>query len=397
MIGGHRYTRRCRHCWHVDHFALPPLNKRVVYLDQFAISNMMMALNPNMKAHKAGRVDPKWRDLFHLTHRLVKFQLLACPESDFHRHESTLAPFAPQLKRMYELLSGGASFHNAGYIQQLQLHLSLEDWLQGRGDGSLRTDIHEIVFSDFNTWQDRLIISVNTKLPEDWIDESRRQREEVSTEIAAVFERWRAERKSYDETYREEVRGFGKGLVKAYLLHLSRFVRVAKGLEEPTLDLIGSSTVHTTLHLLDVLREAKVSEEQVWPKLLEYLVSDALEKVPFVRLTAMLYAAIARKAVAGQKRPPSKGMTSDVEMVATLLPYCDAMLVDNEIAGYLREEPIASEVARYGTTIFSPRTLDAMVDYLKDIEVGASPEHMEKVREVYGPDWGEPFDTVYDS
>ena len=27
MIGGVQYTRRCRECWHTDHYALPPLEK----------------------------------------------------------------------------------------------------------------------------------------------------------------------------------------------------------------------------------------------------------------------------------------------------------------------------------------------------------------------------------
>src|SRR5690348_16734239 len=33
MISGVRYTRRCRECWHADHYPLPPLEKKVIYLD----------------------------------------------------------------------------------------------------------------------------------------------------------------------------------------------------------------------------------------------------------------------------------------------------------------------------------------------------------------------------
>ena len=155
--------------------------------------------------------------------------------------------------------------------------------------------------------------------------------------------------------------------------------------------------MHTVLHLLDVLREAGVPDDQVWPRLLDYLASDSLGVVPSVKITAMLYAAIARKAIAGQRRPPSRGMTSDVAMVAAFLPYCDAMLLDNEIAGYLREEPIVRKVTRYNTRVFSSNTMELMMEYLRGIDASASPEHLEKVREVYGPGWEEPFETVYRS
>jgi hypothetical protein len=39
------YTRRCRACWFKAHVGLPPLSRKVVYIDQFAISDMMKTLN----------------------------------------------------------------------------------------------------------------------------------------------------------------------------------------------------------------------------------------------------------------------------------------------------------------------------------------------------------------
>jgi len=240
MISGRHYIRRCRDCWYAARCDLPSVSKHVVYLDQLAVSNMMMALNPNTEAHQAGRVDQRWLELFRLLDRLVKLQLIVCPESEFHRYESLVTPFFEQLKRMYELLSGRASFQHSSYIQQLQLHLHLENWLQGRGGDPIPINIRDVVFADFNGWQDRLIISVNTNFPLEVIDDFRRLRDETDVGLTAVFERWRAEGRRFEETYTDEVRGFGKGLVQAYLRHLARYARVARGLEEPTLDLLGS-------------------------------------------------------------------------------------------------------------------------------------------------------------
>ena len=52
MIGGQRYTRRCRECWFTESHKLPELNKKIIYLDQFAISDMMKAVNDKIGKRK---------------------------------------------------------------------------------------------------------------------------------------------------------------------------------------------------------------------------------------------------------------------------------------------------------------------------------------------------------
>lgn len=56
MVCEQHYVRRCRSCLTPVSIPLPTLRKRIVYLDQFAISNMMKRLNPATAAHRAGRV-----------------------------------------------------------------------------------------------------------------------------------------------------------------------------------------------------------------------------------------------------------------------------------------------------------------------------------------------------
>jgi hypothetical protein len=82
---------------------------------------MMLALNPETRAHQAGRVNQEWLELFRWLDRLVKGQLIACPESLFHQDESLVSRFRAPLKRMYEYLSGDTSFQDASYIDQSQL------------------------------------------------------------------------------------------------------------------------------------------------------------------------------------------------------------------------------------------------------------------------------------
>ena len=126
----------------------------------------------------------------------------------------------------------------------------------------------------------------------------------------------------------------------------------------------------------------------------EYLLSGSLDRMPYVRVGAMLWASVARSFVAGRIKAPTQGLVTDIRMVSGLLPYCDAMLLDGEIAGYLRDEPLASAVDGWAKA-FSPRTVDDLIAYLRDIEQSATAEHLALVEEVYGPIGGSYVEHLY--
>src|SRR5262249_50404659 len=90
-------------------FVLPRLIKKVIYLDQFALSNIMKALNPNTDAYKKG-MDSFWITLFKKLYRLVQYQMIVCPNSEVHEKESRVSSYFTALRRMNELLSGQVSF-----------------------------------------------------------------------------------------------------------------------------------------------------------------------------------------------------------------------------------------------------------------------------------------------
>lgn len=58
----------------------PPHFKKVIYLDQFAISEMVKALDTRSKAH--ARVNPFWQQVFEALERVCKLQLVVCPWSE---------------------------------------------------------------------------------------------------------------------------------------------------------------------------------------------------------------------------------------------------------------------------------------------------------------------------
>lgn len=96
------YVRKCDECRFTARYDLPEIRKTMIYLDQFAISGMMKALNPQDPRHEQARSEG-WLDLFEKLDRLSKLQLVVCPESPAHEVESLLyKPGFAELRRLYE-------------------------------------------------------------------------------------------------------------------------------------------------------------------------------------------------------------------------------------------------------------------------------------------------------
>src|SRR5579859_3877723 len=92
-VGPDNVHRRCRQCWRTDVLPLPPIQKKIIYLDQFAISNLML-----VRAKTEKPVLQFWHKLYEKLLHLSRLQLIVCPASAAHPLESTLAPNHEQLQ-----------------------------------------------------------------------------------------------------------------------------------------------------------------------------------------------------------------------------------------------------------------------------------------------------------
>jgi len=83
---------------------------------------------------------------------------------------------------------------------------------------------------------------------------------------------------------------------------------------------------------------------------------------------------------------------SDVSTIATVLPYCDAVLIDNEMRGLLELGPVRERLG-FETKAFSPQTLDAFLEYLASVEKDAPQGIAELARSMYGEP--EPYLAIF--
>jgi hypothetical protein len=404
ILSGHNsYTRRCRKCWHTATYALPEIRKKIIYLDQFVISNIVKVLDPGSRSHRRTLENPFWLEAYKKLDHLSKLQLIICPDSHFHYDESLLSGDPPydSLKDLYEHLSNGCTFYDYYAILRQQLDYCFWAYLNNDPDRDLELNANHVVYGDLHEWHELLRVSINSSPRPGEEEEVRNLRALQYQELVRAFEGWRSDGIQFDQSFMEEAAAWGRATIEVFASYLQRYaqlpLRFAEEVERtgtytPQLeDILPPPAAELIFGMLRLLGSCGISEVQALAKIGEYFQSPHLLKVPYIRLSSMLYASLARKAGAGRVKPPSPGTFTDVNAIASLLPYCDAIFVDNEMVGYLGDNPLRDEVAKYPARVFSLRSKDQFLDFLDSIEKEAHPFHLRMVKEVYGDNWGEPY------
>jgi hypothetical protein len=146
--------------------------------------------------------------------------------------------------------------------------------------------------------------------------------------------------------------------------------------------------------LLDAFARAGIAAEDGLERVRDFLFSGTLDRVPRIRIESLLWAGVAHQAAHGRRRPPNRGMMLDVTMVSSVLPYCDAILVDAEIRSLLEMGPVRDRVG-FPTLVFSKSTMGGLLDFLDSVERDAPGVVVSTAVSVYGePD---PYMTILDT
>lgn len=383
FVSDHSYTRRCKQCLASRPFRLPPLDRKIIYLDQFAISDLMKAGDPDSKARREGRLPPFWQELLAVLERLHRLQLIACPTSEFHEHESAVSPFREALRGLCSRFSAGVRFNEHISIEGGQIHEQVKRWVGGEDARVVPIERRYALLGDPTAWTDVFFVTVNIGDPEGYLDEVRRSRQEGEEFLRSIFDRWKQEQGTFQHYFGEESRRWGLAAPGEYANHLLRLLMAHSGAGPMTLDLaFPSGAVEVVRVVQHTLERAGVQPADIWPRTCEYLASDLLDYLPSNRLRASLWAVLASQAK-DRSEPPNRGMSNDVQMLSTLLPYCDAMLIDRECHGLFKNIP-ASHRPQYPCKVFSASNKDAFLEYLREIEASVSTEHMTTLRDLYG-------------
>jgi hypothetical protein len=369
-VGPTFYRKRCRVCMRDQSHELPTLApKRVLYLDQLAISNL---LKTTLKEHshkftedRAATQSGYWPRLLDRLERLVHLNLLVCPRSSIHELEAAFDDrLSGHLRSFHEQLAANVQFEHQLTVERFQLEMSCVAWLNSREPESLGRG--EVVRGRLDAWLDRFVVNAYYPVTPDEISRLRAERDRIDGGLQGSFVRWRDEGpREFDALFGEQVDAYGPGFVS-----------------------------HEYLSEMKIGLRARMESHGVPPaqwseQMNAFLRSEAAKKTHFARIAAGMLGALAWRAGRNQLAPPTRGLRADLRAISTYLPYADAMFVDNECARLLKDVPLRDQLP-YSTRIFSIDSRDELLDWLTEIEDQAPPGHLDLVEHVYGPSWLKP-------
>lgn len=396
LMGRNSYTRRCRECWFDKSYKLPSLDKKLIYIDQFVLSNIAKSLNSELG--KGKKFDKWYVDLFSKLDILSKSQLIVCPDSEFHRQESL--PYAfKTLKRLYEHLSHGVTFYDLSTISRFQISKDFKKFV-GKSKDEKEITCDDLLHGDRNEWQDRLLVTVDWRIDPNEIEMLKKQRELITENSRLFFEYWSNEKHTkFKDLFVRVANEYGRDTVKHYLDYLAKQIASTAGhykLTESDILLSVMSSENVLVHNLYKYIPDLSYEKQV-EVVTSYLQSDRLHGVQFNEIKSLLWAAIEFQIITkGRRSPPNAGMVSDIEMVSALLPYVDAIFVDNDMRNILEFREVKKVLQKYKAKVFSPSNKNDFFGYLDEIEVSTPNSIKEKVIEVYGKNFLKPYLEIFE-
>jgi hypothetical protein len=391
-IHGDRVLRRCRDCWYSHNVPLPPLRKKIIYLDQFVISEFAKLKNPQARGHEKVRANPFWQEAYDLLFQLRQLQMICCPDSWSHQQESRISTINADLKKMYENLSGGITFESFDGIKSFQIAELARSWVEKR-EPLFDFNARRVLSSDPDEWNQRYYITFQDNpfvIPANILQ----SRKALHAEIARLFtDVWGKEKRTFDYWYNLERTEYQKVLAQAAMKsQRERWQAAVAGypgempLEqlEKILPSFAENLLESILHTFQFPREGGMrSREEITQLMKGFKEANPIAEAPFLKLQALMYAVIAMRAAGGQKQPPNEGMATDIDTVAHILPYCDAMFVDNECRALLLNIPKRLQ-PEWVSRVYSMHVKDNFLAFLREIRNGITREHVEGLREAYG-------------
>ena len=386
------YIRRCKECWYDESYGLPKLDKKIIYLDQFVISNMMKSLNSKIQTNDAN--DDFFRNLFLKLEFLAKVHIVVCPDSLIHYDESIMSKHYEDIRAMYRYLSFGTSYMPTSTISRFHFVSAFRKYITGEDDIEIDRDT---VCSGYNKWKDRIRVDIDTKSEK----EDRKQIEESKLKLLQnlqpVFDKWKFQKPFvFDDVYKRELYSPSKLYIKRYLDFTKEIIKANMGIEGNINEYISDEKLVLVKQMLDILEENGVNNlADEFNTIQSFFQSDIMLEIPNHRIECLMWAAFARKAAYGQKSIKKISIVNDIRAISSYMPYSDAIFIDKECHGLLNDDDVSKRL-KCNTKIFSLYNKNDFLMYLDDMISEVPEEHIELIKRVYGEQWMKPYTSMYD-
>jgi hypothetical protein len=367
-VFGDRLVRGCGYCTYSVERPLPPIRKKILYLDQFFFSH---AFRGN---------DEKFVEAAELIKQQVSNQVLAVPRSSLHELETLMWERRDELLEFIKATSRGAKVHPAYAVEQAQLLNAFSSWRSG-GASTAPLGERDAIDSDVHKWDGYFRIDVGLQLHD--ADEVRHSKRQSIDNLVGLFSDWRKSKATFEEDVDGEQVAAGRAYVDAYATYAAR---IGTGDYSAIFDSpIISSIVETMMHLLGT----DMPPQQRLRTCGDFFGSGHFKESPFQLLRAKLYAVLKDMVKRGaytnieKAKQRLSGFFYDVDHIATYAPYCDAILIDRQMARFVADDRVALKQT-YGTMLFSRDNWDEFIDWLGSLSLELSNEHRSALDAING-------------
>ena len=357
--------RGCKICRYKERIPLPPVQKKILYLDQFFLSHAFRGSEIRF-IRAAERIK-------HLT----ALQLLVVPYSTIHEDETHQWERHADLLSFIKRTSGGHKFRPAYDVVITQLQKAFNAWLSGGPPEYMREDSDSLL-DNVHVWDGYVYVDVGRYLGDK--DLIRDLKEQSVQELVRLFDEWRQSKSSFEEDMMVEHEAAAIGYWNSYFEWVQQ---LAQGDDNALLDAPIRSQV--VARLLRQVPECEPFDQRL-RKVAEFLASEHFRQTPYQDLSARIFASLKAMVKGGAytntNRAQSRlsGFFYDVDHIATYAPYCDAFVVDRPMSEIVTRSTVSIN-ERYGVKIFSLINWEEMLSWFDELEASMTAEHKRALAE----------------
>ncbi|WP_201760252.1 hypothetical protein [Bradyrhizobium sp. AC87j1] len=373
-------TKRCADCRYSHDEILPHVDKRVVYLDQFAVSELYKTKEGKRRLGAPSATF--WQRCYELADLAYKRQQVIFPASNLHSDETIVWHSPSELRLAHEMFSGETFFDRTDEIATNQEWEFAEAYIRGSGPPTLTFNVDDILSGDRNDWLPVYHISVDSDYSI-FAPGLRRDRSVAETSLKSLAEGWAKNRPTFDQILKHELSSYGSAMREALRDQVAK-TQEAMASDDP------SSVLELRFGLMNRYRQLAamfvhrgVPPQDAFNEVSKFLDWPGNQEQPAHKIFAYLIAALGWRVSSGQSPNIGAGILNDFTAIATYAPFVDAMFVDRQCASLLQQGRLRSELS-FKARIFSMSNQQEFLDYLKQLGDSATDEVRQLANELYG-------------
>lgn len=325
MVMGSFVLRGCGRCKYSVRVPLPPIHKKILYLDQPFFSG----------AFRGG--DQRFVDLADKIERLSSLQLLTSPRSFAHDAEAVQWDRGPQLIEFIKRTSRGHKFDEGYNVEQAQIMKGFKAWLD---DGPVEyvREPGDALPRDLHKWNGYMFIDIRRPLGDP--AEMREKKEKSAQMLVGFFDEWRQSRSTFEQDVASELAAVAKIYRDSYTDY---FVRVGSGdvmamFDAPIFSMVFDRMRHYLPKEMDITQQL--------PKCAEFFRSEHFAALPYQYIRSRSGAMLKQKVKQGAYVNRDKALAAvggffyDIDHIGHYAPYCDAIAMDQPMAELMKSPQI---------------------------------------------------------